>query len=112
MAEVKHHIHQALIKNNCPNCFSDQGLQLDIFQTENDNIFCKKASKEVRSTLYCPRCESEIFPISWDADIERVEAYHRKLAKKLQPNYRLKPLGYAVPALVVVLMAAAVYLLL
>lgn len=110
MGVKRHHIHKASIKNNCPNCFSAEGLKLDFYQEETENPIFKKASSTIHSTLYCSKCETRIFPVNWDQDIERVEEYHRKLAQKLNSNYRLKPLGYAIPAIVITLILLAAYL--
>jgi C4-type Zn-finger protein len=88
------HIHQASVNNNCPNCYFAGGLRFDFYQKEKETPFFRKVAREITSTLHCSNCHSRIFPVKWSEDIERVEAYHRKLAKNKVPGIYLKPAGY------------------
>ena len=113
MGVTNNHIHQASVNNNCPNCYFTGGLRFDFYQVEKETPFFRKVAREITSTLHCSKCDTRIFPIKWSEDIERVEMYHRKLAKNKAPGIYLKPPGYILAFTIVAsLIAVLAYLLL
>ncbi|NNM23913.1 MAG: hypothetical protein HKO54_10190 [Flavobacteriaceae bacterium] len=94
MEKRTHTIHTATVNNNCPECFSTEGLEITFTQEEIETKLYSKASKEVESSLICNKCGQQIFPVSWTEDIERVYNYNRKLAKPKSSSFKLKPLAY------------------
>jgi len=113
MGVTDRHIHQARINNNCPNCYFSGGLQFDFYQAEKENPVFRQLAREITSTLHCSKCDTRIFPVKWSVDIERVEAYHRKLAKNKTPGIYLKTVGYILAfGMVASLIAISAYLLL
>jgi len=87
-------LHTAKINNNCPECYSTDGLEFIFSQEEVENKLYSKANKEVVETLHCQTCDQDIYPVNWTQDIERVYDYHRKVAKPKSSGIKLKPLAY------------------
>lgn len=72
-------IQEAELKNNCPECFSNDGLVLSFIQEEKENAWIRKIEKKLRVKLYCTTCKTQIYPVRWDEHIERVYDYYQKL---------------------------------
>tara|TARA_B100000508_G_C11451960_1_gene274589 strand:- start:1489 stop:1833 length:345 start_codon:yes stop_codon:yes gene_type:complete len=104
-----HLLHQARINNNCPECYATNGLEFTFTQEEKENKFYSKASATINEKLYCHQCEQVIYPVKWTEDIERVYAYHRKLAKPKSASMKLKPLLYGLILFDAVVVAAIIY---
>ena len=93
MNTKKHLLHSAKINNNCPECFSTEGLEFTFSQEENENKLYSKASSEIEESLFCHTCQHTIYPVNWTEDIERVYEYNKKLATPLSTSIKLKPLA-------------------
>jgi len=78
MKEFKKLIYTASLKNNCTECFSSDGITLEFRQLGSSNMWFSAFTEDLESTLQCDKCDSIIYPISWDESIERVYEYHRK----------------------------------
>ncbi len=87
-------LHTAKINNNCPECYSTDGLEFIFSQEEVENKLYSKANKEVVEILHCQTCDQDIYPVNWTQDIERVYDYHRKVAEPKNSGIKLKPLAY------------------
>ncbi|MEP2936237.1 MAG: hypothetical protein ABJM06_12480 [Gilvibacter sp.] len=85
MKEFKKLIYTASLKNNCPECFSSDGITLEFRQLGRSNLWFSAYTEELESTMECDKCKSIIYPISWDDDIERVYDYHKK-STQLEPT--------------------------
>lgn len=86
-------IRKAELKTNCPECYTNDGLQLEFYQPYVNGRWYKRFLTELSSKIHCTKCETEIFPVSWTPDIERVYDYHRK-STPLHPSERhWKPAG-------------------
>ncbi len=94
MEKHTHQLHQARVKNNCPLCYSGDGLEFTFTQQEVENKFYSKVQKEVSEKLYCHSCEQQIYPVNWNEDIERVHEYQKKLVEPKSTMLMLKPLAY------------------
>lgn len=103
--------YRAPIKNNCPECFSTSGLELLFKQEWEDSSLYKKATDNITEVLQCHHCKAQIYPVNWTEDIERVYAYHLKLAEK-DRYFKLKPLALGLIALGLLIVAGGVYMLL
>lgn len=79
MKVTEHTIHTAKLKNNCPECYSNDGLVLSFTQKEKENKWLRKVEKECPAILFCTTCKMQIFPVRWDEHIERVYQYYKKL---------------------------------
>lgn len=105
-------LHTAQLKNNCPICFGNDGLEFTFTQKEKENAFLKKPDSEIERILYCHNCKSTIYPVDWTEDIELVYAYNKKLAETKRHVVKVKPLLYFSIIFGVILVGAGVYFLL
>ena len=111
MTETSHVLHTAKLNNNCPECYDKSGLELTFTQTEKENKLYSKASSEVDFKMYCSNCDTNIYPVSWDEDIERVFQYHEKVVQKKPSGIKLKPLAYIFILIDAITIAALIYFL-
>lgn len=109
MKKTIHQLHEAKVNNNCPECFSTEGLKFTFSQIEIENKFYSKAQKEITETLECENCNQIIYPVNWSEDIERVYNYHKKLAKPRSTALQLKPLAYIFILIDALLIGWAIY---
>ncbi|MBX2827207.1 MAG: hypothetical protein KTR22_03555 [Flavobacteriaceae bacterium] len=109
MKTQTHLLHQSKINNNCPECYSTEGLEFSFTQEEKENKLYSRASKEIEESLYCHTCNQQIFPVKWTEDIERVYEYHKKLAKPKSSGIKLKPLAYILIISDAILIGALIY---
>lgn len=103
--------YRASIKNNCPECFSTSGLEVLFKQEWEDSLWYKRTTDRVEEVLTCHHCQARIYPIDWTDDIERVYAYHVKLAQK-ESYFKLKPLSWLLLVLMLSALIATVVLML
>ncbi|MCZ6593548.1 MAG: hypothetical protein O6943_01370 [Bacteroidetes bacterium] len=104
-------LHKAQANNNCPECYSTEGLEFIFSQEEVQNKLYSKANKEVIETLHCHTCDQDIYPVKWTEDIEQVYDYHRKLAKPKNSGIKLKPLAYLLILTDALIITAIIYYL-
>ncbi len=78
------------LNNNCPECYSKDGLQLTFKQKIKENSFYKSVTPEVTHLMLCNTCNTTIYPVRWTPDIERVFDYHQKAITPLKPNTQYK----------------------
>ena len=110
MIETSRTLHHAKLKNNCPECFDNTGLEITFSQIEKENKLYSRASKEMTSEMKCTTCNTIIYPVSWDEDIERIFEYHRKKANPEPSQIKLKPLAYMLILIDIVAVAAVIYM--
>lgn len=91
-------LHKARLKNNCPECFANDGLEFSFTQEQTFKKLFTTASKEISEKLYCHTCNTTIYPVNWDDDIERVYDYHKKQVHPKKFGMRFTALGYGVLA--------------
>ena len=106
---IKQLLHSAKINNNCPECFSTEGLEFSFSQEENENKLYSKASSVIEEKLYCHNCNHTIYPVNWTEDIERVYNYHKKLATPKSSAIKLKPLALILIISDLILLGVLVY---
>ena len=63
-------LKEARLSNNCPECYSNDGLEITFKQKLTENLFCKTITKDIIHELKCFNCNTTIFPIRWTDDIE------------------------------------------
>ncbi|PQV51655.1 hypothetical protein CLV33_101582 [Jejuia pallidilutea] len=71
-------VKKVTLKNNCPECFSNNGLQLTFSQMFVETSFYKSITNNISHTIVCNTCNSTIYPERWTDDIERVFTYQQK----------------------------------
>lgn len=111
METTLHTIHTAKVTNNCPECYSTEGLELTFTQQEVQNKLFRYVRKEVKDRLYCKKCDQTIYPVKWTEDIERVHEYNRKLLQTMGLNLKILPLGWVLLTTDALLLLAIVYYL-
>ncbi len=96
MASELVQIKTAQLHNHCPECYSTEGLELSFSQRFKENSFYKTLTNQITTDLYCTKCESQIFPVNWTEDIERVVDYHSKAFQPREKTFKLKPLAWII----------------
>ena len=87
-------LKEARLSNNCPECYSNDGLEITFKQKLTENIFYKAITSETSRYIYCYNCNTTIFPIRWTDDIERVIEYQQRAAQPRPKSIKLKPLAW------------------
>ena len=88
-------IKEAVIKNNCPECYN-QELTLLFLQRHSYNKFYHRTTSDVSHKIQCRKCESLIYPVQWTEDIERSFEYYQKTVSPDASGIRFSPLFYGV----------------
>lgn len=112
MAKRTHILLTSQLKNNCPTCYGNDGLEFTFTQDEKENRLIRKPSPDIEHILYCHNCKTHIYPVDWTEDIELVYEYNRKLAETKRHHLQVKPLMYILILIGLVLVGATVYILL
>lgn len=71
-------ISEVALNNNCPECYSKDGLHLTFKQKFIETKFYKSITSEVKHFIECKTCNNAIYPVQWTDDIERVVAYKKR----------------------------------
>ena len=95
-------LREVELNNNCPECYSQDGLQLTFKQKFIENSFYKAISKETSHSLFCNICKTMIFPVRWTEDIERVFDYQQRATPPKTESLKLKTLSWILITLVIV----------
>lgn len=111
MTTKTHTLHTARSKNNCPTCFGTDGLEFTFTQSEKDTPLFKKPAKLIEEKLYCHTCKTDIYPVNWTEDIERVHEYNKKIAETNKHYLKVKPLFYILITVAIIIVATGIYFL-
>jgi len=111
MAEKFFTLKEVNLNNHCPECYSTEGLVLTFKQKFVENLFYKAISTETTHTLHCNTCNTDIYPVRWTDDIDRVFEYQKKAAVLKPKSIKLKPLSWVIIAMDILIIAAIVYFL-
>lgn len=111
MKIIQKKIEQKIIANNCPECFANDTLSLAFFQKCTQNSFFKRTTDEITNTLKCTKCDTDIYPISWTEDIERVYEFYMKSINPRKASLKLTKLSYSLIILGVVILILAIVML-
>ena len=103
-------IRKAKLTTNCPECYTTEGLQLEFYQPFINNRWYKRFLAQLHSKMYCTKCKTEIFPVSWTPDIERVYDYHRKSTHMRSSERHWKSIALILIIAAIALIAAAMLL--
>lgn len=87
-------LHTVSLNNNCPECFSREGLELTFKQRFKENRFYRSITKETIHQLNCKVCDTAIYPGRWTEDIDRVIDYHKKALQPKPTSFKLKKLSW------------------
>ena len=101
-------LKEARISNNCPECYSNDSLELTFKQKLIQTSFYKAISDTIISELRCLNCEEQVFPIDWTDDIEQVVEYHKRAINKREKFIKLKPISWGIITFISVMIIATV----
>lgn len=94
MADQFFTLKEAKLNNNCPECYSTDGLQLTFKQKFVENAFYRAITEETTQTMFCTKCNTAIFPVRWTDEIEQVVAYQKRAATPKPKSFKLKTLAW------------------
>ncbi|REG89667.1 hypothetical protein [Winogradskyella sediminis] len=101
-------LKEARLGNNCPECYSNDSLELTFKQKLIETKLYKAITGETTCQLLCLNCEVQIFPIRWTDDIERVVDYHKRGLKIKPKSTKLKPIAWGFIAFAIIILIAVV----
>jgi len=87
-------LKEVKLNNNCPECFSNDGLQLTYKQKFIETVFHKAITNETTTQMQCSKCNTQIFPVRWTEDIESVIAYQTRALEPKPKSVKLKSLAW------------------
>jgi hypothetical protein len=105
-------IKEVSLNNNCPECYSNTGLQLTFKQKFVETKFYRSTSKDVVHEIDCKTCNTIIYPVNWTEDIERVFVYHQKAFTPKKTSLNPKRLSWILISLISIMIITALTLLL
>lgn len=82
------------LNNNCPECYSNDGLVLTFKQKFVENLFYKAITEDTIHEMHCKTCSTTIFPIRWTNAIEQVVDYQKRAVAPKSKSLRLKKAGW------------------
>ena len=108
MSEKLITIKEVALNNNCPECYSKDGLHLTFKQKFLETKFYKSITSEITHEIECKTCNSTIYPVQWTADIERVFEYQKKTFVPKKSSKYLKKASWIAIALIFVIVMAII----
>ncbi|HLT33615.1 MAG TPA: hypothetical protein VKZ98_07495 [Aquaticitalea sp.] len=96
-------VKEVAIHNHCPECYSSDGLQITFKQKFVENPFYRAISNDLKHSMYCDTCKTEIFPVRWTEDIERVFEYQQRAFVPKAATFKLKKLSWVLLILTIVI---------
>ncbi|WP_147677202.1 hypothetical protein [Algibacter pacificus] len=101
-------VKEVVLKNNCPECYSNAGMQLTFKQRFIETTFYKRITTDIEHVLTCKTCHSIIYPVQWDTDIERVLEYQKKAFVPKKASLRLKKPAYVIGGIASFIIVSAI----
>ena len=102
-------IKEVNLKNNCPICYSTDGLYLTFKQKVVDTKFYKSITSKINNELACKNCNSIVYPEQWTDDIDRVVDYQNKAFTPKKTSTSLKKLSWIVIIIIAIIVSASVF---
>lgn len=110
MAEKLIDVKNVSLKNNCPECYSKDGLRLTFKQKIRETKFYRSITSEIDYKITCEICNSVIYPEQWTDDIDRVFEYQKKAFTPKNKSTYLKKASWIVIATLLILIGIIVFL--
>ncbi len=92
MSEKLITVKEISLNNNCPECFSKEGLQLTFKQKFIETSFSKSITQDITTEMHCNVCDTAIYPQRWTEDIERIYDYQLKAFSPKKASRKFKKL--------------------
>lgn len=96
--------------NNCPECYNTNGLQLTFKQKFIETSLYRSITNDTTQAIHCKTCSTDIFPVMWTEDIERVFAYQQKAFVPKTASTKLKKKAWLLISLFAVLILSGILL--
>lgn len=93
-------IKEVTLKNNCPECFSTEGLRLTFKQRFKENQYYKSITADIDQEINCNTCNNKIYPVQWTNDIERVVEYQKRAFTPKKTSRYLKKASWIIIGLI------------
>ncbi|WP_460220674.1 hypothetical protein [Psychroserpens sp. MEBiC05023] len=87
-------LKEVSLNNNCPECYSNEGLVLTFKQRFVENALYKAITQDTIHEMHCTICNTDIFPIRWTNNIEQVVAYQERAITPKPKSLKLKKLAW------------------
>jgi len=87
-------LKEVKLNNNCPECYSSDGLELTFKQKLVETLFYKAITDDTINEMHCGRCNTQIFPVRWTDDIEQVVAYQQRAVRPKPKSFKLKRMAW------------------
>ncbi len=110
MSEKLVTIKEVVLKNNCPECYSNEGLRLTFKQKIIDTRFYKSITSQISHEIDCKICNTVIYPVKWTDDIERVFEYQKKAFVPKKPLTYLKKTSWLAIILAAIVALSLIFL--
>ncbi|WP_299890323.1 hypothetical protein [uncultured Lacinutrix sp.] len=104
-------VKEVALNNNCPECFSKDGLGLTYKQEFIDTKFSKSITQNISTEMHCSTCNTIIYPERWTEDIERIYEYQMKAFTPKKVSKKFKPLFWVIIGITLALLITAIALL-
>lgn len=101
-------LKEARLSNNCPECYANDSIELTFKQKFIENAFYKAIANEVTTEMHCHNCNTQIFPIQWTDDIERVVDYQNRAVQPKPKSIKLKTLAWVVVLITLLLLVGVI----
>lgn len=108
MKIIQKEIEQKIIANNCPECFANDALSLTFYQQCTEGSFFKRTTDEITNTLKCTKCNTDIYPVRWTEDIERVYEFYLKSIQPNKPSFKLTKISYVLIVFAIIAFISAI----
>ena len=105
-------IKEVALNNNCPECYSKDGLRLTFKQQFIETKFYKSITNNIKNSIACKTCNTSIYPEQWTEDIERVFEYHQKAFVPKKVSTYLKKTTWFVIAFIAVTFVVILFFIL
>lgn len=103
-------VKEVSLNNNCPECFSKEGLELTFKQKFIETMFSKSITQDISTEMLCNICSTIIYPVNWTEDIERVYSYQMKAFTPKKASKKFKtPFWIIIGILAVLLITVLVF---
>lgn len=105
-------VKEVSLNNNCPECFSKEGLELTFKQKFIETKFSKSITNEIATEMHCNVCDTTIYPVNWTEDIERIYEYQMKAFVPKKASKKYNSLFWIIIGITAAVIIAAVVLVL
>ncbi len=102
-------LKEAPLHNNCPECYSTEDMVLSFKQKKIKSKLLVTTKSNLTESIYCNKCENQIFPGQWTTDIERVYDYHKKTIPQPSGKIQFTKVFYSI-LFIILLLVTGVYI--